>query len=133
MTGLSCYTCGGLSENVRKIEDCKGAFRIEQCQEHETCVVFKRLYKKGSGNYYAISAILALLYVCCVIETQQANIQKYHHLFFVSTESLRGCYPRNQTLPGLGGSLIPPKTKCRFLPRRRSPVKVSLLCITFTF
>ena len=41
-------------------------------------------------------------------------------------ESIRGCYPRNQTLPGLSGSLIPPRAKCKFLPKRRSPVKVSI-------
>ena len=39
-------------------------------------------------------------------------------------ESIRGCYPKNQTLPGLSGSLIPPRSRCSFLPRRRSPVKV---------
>ena len=41
------------------------------------------------------------------------------------SESLRGCYPIDKSLPGLSGSLIPQKPNCVFLPKRRSPVKVS--------
>ena len=49
-------------------------------------------------------------------------------LLYIS-ESLRGCYPKNSSLPGLSGSLIPPKNNCVFLPKRRSPVKVKLFKI----
>jgi len=89
---LSCYRCGTLSSNARKIEDCQGPKTVEVCAANEACVVFKRLYKKGS-------------------------------------ESLRGCYPNDKSLPGLSGSLIPQKPNCVFLPKRRSPVKVCM-CTT---
>ena len=49
------------------------------------------------------------------------------------SESVRGCYPKNQTLPGLSGSLIPPRSRCSFLPRRRSPVKVNENIIKYIF
>ena len=48
---LSCYRCGTLSSNARKIEDCQGPKTVEVCAANEACVVFKRLYKKGSGKF----------------------------------------------------------------------------------
>ena len=47
---LSCYRCGTLNSNARRIEDCRGPNRVEECAPNEACVVFKRLYKKGSGK-----------------------------------------------------------------------------------
>ena len=49
---LSCYRCGSLSPNVRKIQDCVGPYGIEDCSTDEACVVFKRLYKRGSGEKF---------------------------------------------------------------------------------
>ncbi len=49
---LSCYRCGSLNANARKIEDCQGPNTVEECAPNEACVVFKRLYKKGSGNLH---------------------------------------------------------------------------------
>ena len=53
-------------------------------------------------------------------------------LIFSNTfsESLRGCYPNDKSLPGLSGSLIPQKPNCVFLPKRRSPVKVIILKVS---
>ena len=48
-----------------------------------------------------------------------------HDMSYAFIESVRGCYPTNQTLPGLSGALIPPRSRCSFLPRRQFPVKVS--------
>ena len=47
---LSCYRCGTLDVNARKIQDCQGPNTVEECAPNEACVVFKRLYKKGSGK-----------------------------------------------------------------------------------
>ena len=48
---LSCYRCGALSQNAREILDClSGSETVEECAAGEACVVFKRLYKKGSGE-----------------------------------------------------------------------------------
>ena len=59
---LSCYRCGSLSSNARKIEDCQGPNTVEECAENEACVVFKRLYKKGSGKpYYLLDMISQIL------------------------------------------------------------------------
>ena len=33
------------------MEDCIGPNTVEQCLPSEACVVFKRLYKKGSGEF----------------------------------------------------------------------------------
>ena len=49
VNGLSCYHCGELSDNARAIEDCSGVITVQQCDANEACVVFKRLYVKGSG------------------------------------------------------------------------------------
>jgi len=52
---LSCYRCGSLSPNVRKIQDCVGPYGIEECSTDEACVVFKRLYKRGSESIRMLS------------------------------------------------------------------------------
>ncbi|TRY75710.1 hypothetical protein TCAL_01259 [Tigriopus californicus] len=52
VTGLSCYKCGTLADSARNVQDCDPSkrFQVEQCGINEACVVFKRLYKKGSAS-----------------------------------------------------------------------------------
>ena len=51
-SSLSCYRCGDLSESARDVADCLSSneTEVEQCGPGEGCVVFKRLYKKASGE-----------------------------------------------------------------------------------
>jgi hypothetical protein len=60
VSGLSCYRCGQLSSNARSIEDCSGVITIEQCDDEEACVIFKRLYVKGSGLKSCLTTNLTL-------------------------------------------------------------------------
>ena len=47
-------------------------------------------------------------------------------IFFLSfAESVRGCYPLSESLPGLGGARLFPRSTCVFQPNRKSPVKAS--------
>eukprot|EP00095_Tigriopus_kingsejongensis_P001320 maker-scaffold249_size238305-snap-gene-1.12 protein:Tk01320 transcript:maker-scaffold249_size238305-snap-gene-1.12-mRNA-1 annotation:"PREDICTED: hemicentin-1-like" len=50
--GLSCHRCGTLSPSARNIRDCEPNQQssVEECGINEACVVFKRLYKKGSAS-----------------------------------------------------------------------------------
>ncbi|CAB4062518.1 unnamed protein product [Lepeophtheirus salmonis] len=84
---LSCHKCGTLSSSARYVEDCTGASTVEDCAPNEVCVVFKRLYKKGSS-------------------------------------SIRGCFDKSQSLPGIKD--LDASSECKFVPEKRSSVKACM-------